>query len=236
MDKPPFDFDLNARRHRVSREIVITEIKRYAANSSPPYSAAGFKKSHPAVSGDTVVRMFGTFKAAFEAAHVTNVSYKDNFSDEDLLSHFERLCALRSERGLSSVVPAISDFRNFRLENGSGPSHDAFTRRFGDYREFTRRYQDYHRGKITRALLIEKSKATLKPQRGPISKGMRAEVLHRCANRCTSCGRHATELGEKQCLEIDHIKPVVSGGLSTLDNLTAKCSDCNRGKGPRFVG
>lgn len=231
-----FDFDLSAKRHRTSKTVIVAELKRFAGTVDPPYSAAQFKRSNPAVSIDTVVRMYGSFVAACAAAGLETTAMKREFSDDDLLEYFETLIKWRRDKGYTSVVPSITDFRNYRKEGGQGISHDTFTRRFGDYRKFLTRYQAYRRQTLSRQELIEKSKAGTKPQRQALSPRVYAETLHRFGNRCTSCGRHASELEPGERLEIDHILPVAQGGTNDIDNLTIKCSRENRGKGARFVG
>ena len=36
-------------------------------------------------------------------------------------------------------------------------------------------------------------------------------------------------------LEIDHIVPIVKGGLTTEDNLQTSCWKCNRSKGSKLI-
>lgn len=66
-------------------------------------------------------------------------------------------------------------------------------------------------------------------QRKAISKKMRFEVLKRDKFTCQYCGKKAPEV----ILQIDHIKPVKSGGKNTMLNLVTSCIDCNQGKGAR---
>ncbi len=56
---------------------------------------------------------------------------------------------------------------------------------------------------------------------------MRFEVLKRDNYRCILCGITS---GDTQ-LHLDHITPVVKGGLNTKDYLVTLCIDCNLGKG-----
>lgn len=74
--------------------------------------------------------------------------------------------------------------------------------------------------------------------RKPISKRVRAEVLHRYHARCALCGRNATEDGVK--LDIDHKIPLDWGNWEESDpddieNLQPLCEDCNRGKKALFA-
>ena len=66
-------------------------------------------------------------------------------------------------------------------------------------------------------------------KRKSLSKKIRFEVFKRDLFTCQYCG--ATP--PNTVLEIDHIKPVASGGENQEDNLITACFDCNRGKGAR---
>jgi len=66
-------------------------------------------------------------------------------------------------------------------------------------------------------------------ERKGISKKTRFEVFKRDSFTCQYCGRMAPDV----VLEIDHIKPVASGGNNGMLNLITSCFDCNRGKGKR---
>ena len=65
----------------------------------------------------------------------------------------------------------------------------------------------------------------IKPDRY-ISKKLRKEVLKKFKHKCNICG--STER-----LEIDHIRPVVKGGISEFKNLQVLCKTCNVRKGAK---
>lgn len=68
-------------------------------------------------------------------------------------------------------------------------------------------------------------------ERKPIPRKLRFEIFRRDAFTCRYCGRRPPEV----ILEIDHIVPVVEGGLSELPNLITACRECNGGKGARLI-
>ena len=68
-------------------------------------------------------------------------------------------------------------------------------------------------------------------ERKPLSKKIRFEVFKRDAFTCQYCGQMAPDV----LLEVDHIKPVASGGKNDLLNLVTACINCNRGKGAREI-
>ena len=61
----------------------------------------------------------------------------------------------------------------------------------------------------------------MKPNASRVSTTTRREVFDRAGNQCENCG-------SVYALEIDHIRPVSRGGLSTLANLRVLCRSCNQ--------
>jgi len=70
-------------------------------------------------------------------------------------------------------------------------------------------------------------------QRSAMTPGLRYKVMQRDGFRCTLCGRSTEADGVK--LEVDHIKPVSTGGLTEMDNLRTLCMECNRGKSASYT-
>lgn len=64
-------------------------------------------------------------------------------------------------------------------------------------------------------------------ERKPISKKLRFEIFKRDGFTCQYCGKMSPDV----VLEVDHIKPVASGGKNEMLNLVTACLSCNRGKG-----
>lgn len=63
--------------------------------------------------------------------------------------------------------------------------------------------------------------------RKSIGKRLRFDVFKRDGFVCQYCGSHPPSV----VLQVDHIKPVASGGQNTIDNLVTSCQPCNLGKG-----
>lgn len=64
------------------------------------------------------------------------------------------------------------------------------------------------------------------PERKPISRRLRFEILRRDGHQCRYCGAGADEAK----LTVDHVIPVALGGTNDPSNLVAACKDCNAGK------
>ena len=66
-----------------------------------------------------------------------------------------------------------------------------------------------------------------------ISQKLRRQVLERAKEMCEYCLSMSDLLGAN--LEVEHIIPESLGGLSSLDNLCASYSTCNRHKASRAM-
>src|SRR5258708_2729214 len=74
--------------------------------------------------------------------------------------------------------------------------------------------------------------STYYPARRPTihtpSKELRKAVLERDGYLCLMCG-------STENLRLDHIKPVIDGGDTTIENLQTLCRSCNSHKGPHYL-
>jgi len=61
-----------------------------------------------------------------------------------------------------------------------------------------------------------------------VSRKLRESVRLAYNFRCGYCDIHENEIGSE--LEIDHFRPLVSGGDDKFENLVYCCSACNRNK------
>ncbi len=52
--------------------------------------------------------------------------------------------------------------------------------------------------------------------------------------RCQYCGKHRGELGRREGLTRDHVKPISRGGANDWDNVVAACTKCNAKKGNKL--
>ena len=57
---------------------------------------------------------------------------------------------------------------------------------------------------------------------------IRAEVLERDLQRCTSCG-------DEEMLHIHHITPLSSGGTNDIENLITLCGNCHQLEHPHII-
>jgi 5-methylcytosine-specific restriction endonuclease McrA len=64
----------------------------------------------------------------------------------------------------------------------------------------------------------------------------RDQVFIRDKQQCTFIGPDGTRCGSAHVLQVDHIKPVARGGVSTLENLRLLCAQHNRLEAERLMG
>lgn len=64
-----------------------------------------------------------------------------------------------------------------------------------------------------------------------IPASLRRLVIQRADNRCEYCS--ISQVGQVATFHIDHIIPVVAGGVTTSDNLALACVSCSLRKGAR---
>lgn len=70
-------------------------------------------------------------------------------------------------------------------------------------------------------------------ERKKMTKTLRYQVLERDRFTCQSCGR-GPKSDPNIRLHVDHITPIVRGGMTILANLRTLCQDCNLGKSDRL--
>ncbi len=76
--------------------------------------------------------------------------------------------------------------------------------------------------------------AFAKEQRTLMTKKLREFIKKRDNYTCCQCG-NSTHVEPNLLLEIDHIKPVSKGGLTTEENLQTLCWKCNRTKSDKLI-
>lgn len=71
-------------------------------------------------------------------------------------------------------------------------------------------------------------------QRALMTSSLRKKILARDNHTCQKCG-NSIHNEPNLLLEVDHIRPVSKGGMTTEDNLQVLCWRCNRSKGSKII-
>ena len=92
------------------------------------------------------------------------------------------------------------------------------------HNERSRRWQHENPEKVN---MISRLKKQRRRAAGTLTDADWALVLEVYGNACLKCGKPETT--------IDHVMPVVLGGLNVIDNVQPLCGRCNSSKGPTFA-
>lgn len=78
-----------------------------------------------------------------------------------------------------------------------------------------------------------KFKKSIEGQRALMTSALRMKILKRDNYTCQKC-KNTIRNEPNLLLEVDHIKPLSKGGMTTEDNLQVLCWRCNRSKGSKI--
>lgn len=213
-----------------SREDVICALKDLSVKLQRNSITKRELYEHIGISDKPLRRLFGSYRAALEAAGLeqnpAGVRYTDDDCFENLLivwTHYER-------------QPTISQMK----EPPSRVGPKAYISRWGSWRAalaaFVERVSNDHdpvEAATVESMTVRKASVqqTIKHKTSRnIPIGLRWKVFKRDNFKCVSCGRHPAS-DPTVILHVDHKKPWSCGGETVLENLQTLCSKCNLGKG-----
>jgi hypothetical protein len=219
-------FEIKLRRRNVPENELLADLMRVAIDSGKESVTAVIYADKGKFSVNTLLRRFGTWHNALEAAGL-KVVHNVNISDEAL---FENIASVWQHLG---TQPFGRD-----MEKSIGISKyslGTYEHRFGSWNKALESFAQYisqpaeAEQKLTK---ITKNKSLAKSlRRSPksINWRLRAIVLIRDNCICKMCGASPAKNSET-VLHVDHIIPWSKGGETILENLQTLCSLCNIGK------
>lgn len=213
-----------------SRDEVIHHLQTIAKKRDRNFVTKRELVDIAGVSDKPIRRLFGSYRAALEAAGLSQSPGGVRYSDEEC---FENLLAVWTVLGRQ---PHRSDMKS--IPSKVGPK--AYVLRWGSWRAALKAFvervnQDAPTGADPTESRKPDSRVSVLPKRGPRNSplGLRYTVLKRDRFRCVLDGKspatHPTVV-----LHVDHIIPWAKGGETVLENLRTLCSECNLGKGARI--
>lgn len=214
-------------------EELIKELQRVSTIVGGSSITAEDVNAHAVVGTATFRNRFGSLKAAFRAAGLSESAHGKRYADDEC---FENLLRVWTHFGRPPMY----------REMGSPPSTvggKAYVKRWATWNkalhEFAARVNaDEPAMKSSQssaaAAPVPKQSGAVRPEdRRDIPLGVRWKVLSRDRFRCVVCGGSpATSLECK--LHVDHSFPFSKGGRTALDNLRTLCAECNLGKAARI--
>lgn len=225
-------FRIDKARYQLRKDDVIKNLREYAEiHKNQRLTLKSYHEWDGKIcSKDTVWRMFGSWEAALEKSEIKGWYKRKIYSDDEVLDYFEKLWRWRGQK------PSMNDFKKYNSETGKMMGYDAIVRRYGNYKDFCRKFSDYKTGKIGKSVFNELKKKNSKKskERSKLTPRLRALVLARDDKTCRDCGASPRN-DKKVVLHIHHIKPINQGGETILENLVTNCDQCNLGKSDKIL-
>ena len=81
---------------------------------------------------------------------------------------------------------------------------------------------------------LVKFRKSVAGQRALMTQSLRKQIKERDDYTCQMCGLSSHDEANL-LLEIDHIKPLAKGGITSEENLQTLCWRCNRSKGSKIL-
>jgi 5-methylcytosine-specific restriction endonuclease McrA len=214
---PDFDFNLNDKRHRVSDEALLDQLRAFAATrAGRPFTQAEFKAwPDRRCSPFSISRRLGSWRKALAAAGIQGANVP-HYEPLEMIQRLEKAWRALGRRPGVETLPI----------HGDGVTVTPFRRHWGTFMRACTLFVQFKRGQISLQQLLRPHR---RPALSPLRPHLRWRVLNRDGHRCQSCGRSAAEKDVR--LEVDHIIPRCAGGPDDYANLQTLCHDCNRGKG-----
>lgn len=213
-----------------SRDEVIHHLQTIAKKQGRNFVTKRELEDVAGVSDKPIRRLFGSYRAALEAAGLSQSPGGVRYSDEEC---FENLLAVWTAQGRQ---PHLNEMRS--TPSRVGPK--AYVLRWGSWRGALKAFVD--RVNLDAPSVEPVERLTTTPDRPAavpkrtsrdIPLGLRYSVLMRDGNRCPLCGR-SPQTDPPAVMHFDHVKPWALGGETVLENLRVLCRECNLGKGARL--
>jgi hypothetical protein len=180
----------------------------------------------------TYIRKFGSWFNALEQANLKKSRTPMNLSNEELLNNVKDVwMKLGRQPKYTEMKTPLSLY-----------SAGTYDRRFGGWNNTLKEFAVWINADEQDSETYDSTFPTTMPEiltgfvhktKREISDRMRFRVLMRDGFTCQSCGASPIKSRDVE-LHVDHITPWSKGGETIIENLQAKCSKCNLGKGNAF--
>ena len=222
--KPPITFNLKLRKRGISEQDLLSDLKLVAEKIGTETVTAIAYDEHGEFGKTTVLRKFGTWNKALNAAGL-DLNNRLNISNEEL---FENLANVWQTLGRQPFGRDISKSEVSKFSLGT------YEKRFGSWNKALISFINYiesSNNEITSEKIISapKEKIISRKTQRKINWRIRATVLIRDNCICKMCGASPSK-DPSVTLHVDHIKPWSKGGETLIENLQTLCSVCNIGK------
>ena len=214
------EFELSHDRRNITNEDLLMDLRRVAFEHSEQLLKQRTYKEFGKYGVTTVIRRFGSWNSAVEAAGLKK-TVERNIPDQELfLALYELWVRLGRQPTYSEVQKPPCRYVVTTYE-----------RRFGSWRKaldaFVRYMNAEDRGVPSQSGTVRESSARRTSR--SINLRLRFKVLQRDSFRCRACGESPAITPGVQ-LDADHVIPWSKGGETEMGNLQTLCARCNQGK------
>ena len=211
-------FELSHDKRNISDDDLLSDLRHVASEQSEQQVKQLTYKDHGKYGVTTVIRRFGSWNAAVEAAGL-EITVERNIPDEKLFSAlYDLWVTLGRQPSYSEVQKPACQFHVTTYE-----------RRFSSWRQALEAFVSYANSEELAPPITESTEATIRRTSRSPDLRLRFRVLQRDHFRCCACGVSPSST-PGVLLEVDHIKPWSKGGETVIENLQTLCFACNQGK------
>jgi hypothetical protein len=226
------DFQIRLRRRDIGSAEIIEDIRRVSSERGSVTVTRQQYDEHGQFGATTVIRNFGTWNKAIEAAGLQWANRQD-ITNEEL---FENIATVWTHLGKQPFGHHMKDG-----SSGSKFSTGTYVKRFGSWNKSLIAFANYltsgePNDQLANATASPVAVELVPRKRTPrdVNWRLRARVLIRDACLCQMCGASPAK-NPDVVLHVDHIMPWTKGGETVEDNLQTLCSVCNIGKSNLIV-
>ena len=228
-------FELDNYARNVSDDLLIEDLVSVAKKLNKNSITHDEYNQEGKYSSSTYLRRFGSWFNALEKAGLQKTRTPANIPEEDLFINIEEVWTkLGRQPRYQEIKTPLSKYSAGTYENRFGTWRKALEK-FVSYINADKNEEEISNGSPEESISTDSvSGKTFKHKtKREISDRLRFRILMRDGFTCKKCGRSPMkEMGVE--LHVDHITPWSKGGETVPENLEAKCSRCNLGKGNAF--
>ena len=228
-------FELDNYARSVSDDLLIEDLVSVAKKLNKNSITHDEYNREGKYSSSTYLRRFGSWFNALEKAGLQKTRTPANIPEEDLFRNIEEVWTkLGRQPRYQEIKTPLSKYSAGTYENRFGTWRKALEK-FVSYINADKNEEEISNGSPEESISTDSvSGKTFKHKtKREISDRLRFRILMRDGFTCKKCGRSPMkEMGVE--LHVDHITPWSKDGETVPENLEAKCSRCNLGKGNAF--
>lgn len=213
-------FELNHDKRNISNDDLLSDLRRVASEQSEQQVKQRTYKEYGKYGVTTVIRRFGSWNAAVDAAGLETTVERNIPNDKLFSALYDLWVSLGRQPSYSEVQSPACPFHVTTYE-----------RRFGSWRQALEAFVSYANSEDMTPLPVTAELTDAAPRRTSRSPDLRLrfKVLQRDRFRCCACGA-SPSVTPGVLLEVDHITPWSKGGKTVIENLQTLCFACNQGK------